>query len=104
MTICNENSVLSPKQKLNFDAGKLLKISTLYIAIVRWGLDNDRWERDRPGVGEAGGRVYVVGGSSGRALVKDVECWEGGTWQKIASMNVARQVVFSWLKTARGLL
>ena len=69
-------------------------VKLISIAIFRWGLDNDRVERDWPGVGEAGGRVYVVGGSSGRALVKDVECWEGGTWQKIDSMNVARQVLF----------
>ena len=55
------------------------------------GEDGQRLARDRPGVGQLGERIYLVGGAGMREVVASVECWDGREWRTVARLNKARE-------------
>ena len=55
------------------------------------GEDGHRISRDRPGVGQLGEHIYIVGGASTRELLDTVEKWDGERFHRVASLHHARE-------------
>jgi len=55
------------------------------------GEDGNRIARDRPGVGQIGDKIYLVGGAGSRELIATVECWYNSVWHEAASLQHARE-------------
>lgn len=55
------------------------------------GEDGNRISRDRPGVGQLGDKIYLIGGAGMRELMDTVECWDGSVWRRTCSLTLPRE-------------